>query len=61
MVLAMMFTPGMESMLKAAEPNGTVNDSVLAGIDEHTPATKGLERLLGDTCPVRYDLPADMH
>jgi hypothetical protein len=58
--LAITFAPGMETMLIAGEHSVTRDVSVPARIDEHTPATKRLERLLGDTCPVRYSLPADI-
>jgi hypothetical protein len=58
--VAMTFAPGLETMLKADESSGNGDDSILASIDEHAPATRGLERMLGDTCPARYDLPADI-
>ena len=59
-VVAMTFAPGTETLLKADQPRVTLNDSILASINEQSPATKGLEKKLGDTCPMRYDLPADI-
>jgi hypothetical protein len=58
--LAMTFAPGSETLLKADQPKGTLNDSILASINEQSPASKGLEKKLGNTCPMHYDLPADI-
>jgi len=58
--LAMTFAPGTETLLQADQPKGTLNNSILARINEQSPATKGQEEMLGNTCPMHYDLPADI-
>jgi hypothetical protein len=58
--LAMTFAPGTETLLKADQPKGTLNDSIMSSINEQSPATRGLEKKLGNTCPMHYDLPADI-
>ncbi|HYQ70446.1 MAG TPA: hypothetical protein VET88_00810, partial [Gammaproteobacteria bacterium] len=55
----MTFMPGTEAVLKAGQPGGTRANNVIAGIGDNTPATRGQETALGNTCPAHYNLPAD--